>query len=112
MLNPLDQLTGSDRLRSPGNLLLLVSLLSLAAFMVSQMGLKIGIGFILLPFIFAYLYFIFSYPVIGLYTAIVFGFTILGLALYIDFQVGLLMDGILILTIIALIFNKFYEKID
>jgi hypothetical protein len=112
MLSPFDQLTGSDRLKSPGNLLLLFSLLFLAAFIVSQMGLTIGIGFILLPFIFAYLYFLFSYPVIGLYTAIIFGFTILGLALYVDFQVGLLMDGILFLTFIALIFNKFYDKID
>src|ERR1035437_1691872 len=112
MLSPFDQLTGSDRLKSPGNLLLLVSLLSITAFIISQMGLTIGIGFILLPFIFAYLYFLFSYPVIGLYTAIIFGFTILGLALYVDFQVGLLMDGMLFLTLIALIFNKFYDKID
>lgn len=112
MLSPFDQLTGSDRLKSPGNLLLLVSLLSLAAFIVSQMGLTIVFGLILLPFIFAFLYLIFSYPIIGLYTAIIFGFTILGLAIYIDFQVGLLMDGILFLTFIALIFNKFYDKID
>lgn len=112
MLNPFDQPTGSDRLKSPGNLLLLVSLLSLAAFIVSQMGLTIVFGLILLPFIFAFLYLIFSYPIIGLYTAIIFGFTILGLAIYIDFQVGLLMDGILFLTFIALIFNKFYDKID
>lgn len=112
MLSPFDQLTGSDRLKSPGNLLLLVSLLFLAAFIVSQMGLTIVFGLILLPFIFAFLYLIFSYPIIGLYTAIIFGFTILGLAIYIDFQVGLLMDGILFLTFIALIFNKFYDKID
>lgn len=112
MLSPFDQHTGSDRLKSPGNLLLLVSLLFLAAFIVSQMGLTIVFGLILLPFIFAFLYLIFSYPIIGLYTAIIFGFTILGLAIYIDFQVGLLMDGILFLTFIALIFNKFYDKID
>jgi len=112
MSNPFDQLTGSDRLRSPGNLLLLVSLLFLTTYIVSEMGLTLGFGLILLPFACAYLYLLFSYPVIGLYTAIFLGFTILGLARYVDFQVGLLMDAILLLTFIALIFKKFYEKID
>jgi hypothetical protein len=112
MLNPFDQLTGSDRLRSPGYLLLLVSLLCLASFIIGKMGLTVGVGFILLPFIFAFLYLIFSHPIVGLYTATFLGFTILGLARYVDFQVGLLMDGILFLTFIALIFNKFYDRID
>ena len=112
MLNPFEQTTGSDRLRSPGYLLLMVSLLLLTSIIISKTGVNIGIGLILLPFIFAYLYLLFSYPIIGLYSAIFFGFTILGLARYVDFQVGLLMDGILLLTFIALIFNKFYEKVD
>ncbi len=112
MLNPFEQTTGSDRLRSPGYLLLMVSLLLLTSIIISKTGVNIGIGLILLPFIFAYLYLLFCYPIIGLYSAIFFGFTILGLARYVDFQVGLLMDGILLLTFIALIFNKFYEKVD
>jgi hypothetical protein len=76
------------------------------------MGLIAGIGFVILPFIFGYLYLVFRYPIIGLYTAIVLGFTILGLSRYVDFQVGLLMDAILLITFLALIFNKFYDKID
>lgn len=76
------------------------------------MGLIAGLGLISLPFVFAYLYLLFRYPVIGLYTAVFLGFTILGLSRYIDFQVGLLMDGILFLTFIAIIFNRFYEKVD
>jgi hypothetical protein len=112
MLNPFDQYTGSDRLRSPGYLIFLFFWLILAVSITAKMGLSIGVILILLPFIAAYLYFLFCYPVIGLYTAIILGFTILGLARYVDFQVGLLLDGILFLTIIALIFKKFYEKID
>lgn len=112
MINPFDQLTGSDRLKSPAYLLLLLSTLIISAMVFGKAGLLGGIGLIILPFIFTYLYVIFRYPVTGLYTAVFLGFTILGLSRYVDFQVGLLMDGILFFTFIALIFNKFYEKVD
>lgn len=112
MQNPFDQFTGSDRLRNPVYLLLLVLTLGLGAFVFGKLGFIPGFGLILLPFIFAYLYLIFKYPITGIYTAIFLGFTILGLSRYVDFQVGLLMDGIFIFTFIALIFNKFYEKVD
>jgi len=112
MLNSLDQYTGSDRLRSPYYLLFLLSWLILMALITSKMGLIAGSGLVLLPFIFGYLYLVFRFPIIGLYTAIFLGFTILGLSRYVDFQVGLLMDAIFFITFIALIFNKFYDKID
>ncbi len=112
MLNPFDQLTGSDRLKNPVYLLLLVVSLGLAAVVFGKMGLIPGIGLILLPFGFLFLYLLFKYPVTGLYASIFLGFTILGLSRYIDFQVGLLMDGIFFATFIALIFNRFYDKID
>jgi len=112
MINPFEHTTGSNRMRSSVNLLLLVSLLALSALMIAKLGFTLALGLMILPFVFAYFYLLFLYPVIGLYTAVFFGFTLLGLALYIDFQVGLLMDGILFLTFIALIFNKFYDRLD
>lgn len=112
MINPFERTTGSDLMRSPFNLLVLVSLLVLSALMIAKLGFTIGLGLMILPFVFAYIYLLFLYPVIGLYTAVFFGFTLLGLARYVDFQVGLLMDGILFLTFIALIFNKFYDRLD
>ena len=112
MINPFDQLTGSDRLRSPIYLLLLVLLLGLGAVVFGKMGLIPGFGLIIMPFSFAYLYLLFKYPITGVYTSVFLGFTILGLSRYVDFQVGLLMDGIFFVTFIALIFNKFYDKVD
>lgn len=112
MQNPFDQLTGSDRLKTPGFLLLLVCSLLLSAMVFGNMGMIGGIGSIMLPFIFTYLYLIFKFPITGLYTSVFLAFTILGLSRYVDFQVGLLMDGIFFFTFITLIFNKFYEKID
>lgn len=110
--NPFDQLTGSDRLKSPVNLLLMALLTIMSAWLIGKIGLTIGFGLIMLPFVFAFFYLLFTFPVIGLYTAVILGFFSLGLSRYVDFQVGLLMDGILFLTFLALIFNKFYEKID
>ncbi len=104
--------TGSDRIKSPVNLLLMLSLLAFSALLIGKFGFTIGISLLILPFVLALFYLIFIYPIIGIYPALIFGFSILGLSRYVDFQVGLLMDGILVLTFIAIIFNRFYNKID
>ena len=113
ILNPFDNYTGSDRMRKPYVIMLLFILVVSTAWLTSAMGLMAGFGFIIMPFIFAYVYLIFKRPILGLYTAIALGFFILGSARYIKgVQVGLAMDGILFFTYIALIFNKFVEKVD
>lgn len=77
------------------------------------MGLVAGVGFVVLPFVFLYLYLLFWKPIIGLYTAVIFGFILLGIGRYVrGVQVGLAMDGILILTYVALIFNRFNDRVD
>jgi hypothetical protein len=112
-LNPFEQSTGSDRILSIRFLILLGFLIVVSALITSQMGLVGGMGFMVLPFVFAFLYLLFRYPIIGLYTAISLGFVLLGIGRYVTgLSIGLAMDGILILTLIALIFNKFYERID
>jgi hypothetical protein len=112
MQNPFEQLTGSDRLRSPFNLLMIGLAVLLSGWLIVKMGLAFGLGLLILPFVLAFFYFLFAYPVVGLYAALVVGFFALGLGRYVDFQVGLLLDGVLFLTFIALIFNMFYERID
>lgn len=113
ILNPFEQITGSDRIQSISTLAFLGFLLALSAWITSLTGIVAGMAFIVLPFVFLYLYLLFRYPIIGLYTAISLGFMLLGIGRYISgIPIGLAMDGILILTLIALIFNRFYEKID
>lgn len=112
-LNPFEQSTGSDRILSVRFLVLLGFLLAISAWITSNLGIVGGLGFFALPFIFSYLYLLFRNPIIGLYTAIALGFILLGLGRYIQgAPLGLIMDGVLILTFIALIFNRFYEGID
>ncbi|MCX6252597.1 MAG: O-antigen ligase family protein [Bacteroidetes bacterium] len=111
--NPFEILTGSDKLRSPRLLLVIIFLSVGCAVVIGIQGMVAGIGLLFLPFILLYVYMIFRRPILGLYTAIGLGFIILGSVRYIKgVQVGLAMDGILFLTYIALIFNKFHEKID
>ncbi len=113
ILNPFDQYTGSDRIQSPLFVILLSCVVAFIGFTISKMGLIVIIVFIALPIIFVYLYILFDQPIVGLYTAISLGFLLLGFGRYVkDVPIGLAMDGILLLTYIALIFKKFKEKVD
>lgn len=112
-LNPFEAVSGSNKLGSPIFTLLILGIAAFLSFLIAKMGLMAGIGLILLPFILVYVYILFKYPILGLYTAISLGFIILGLTRYIKgLPLGMAMDGILFLTFIALIFNRFRERID
>jgi len=112
-VNPFEQNIGSDRILSVRFLVFIGFLIAASAWITSHMGLVGGMAFTILPFVFAFLYLLFRYPIIGLYTAVSLGFVLLGIGRYVTgLSIGLVMDGILILTLIALIFNKFYERID
>ena len=113
ILNPFNHYTGSDRIQSPIFVILLSFIVAIIGLIISKMGLIAVIVFIALPFIFLYLYILFSQPIVGLYTAISLGFLLLGFGRYVkDVPIGLAMDAILIITYIALIFKKFREKVD
>lgn len=91
----------------------LLCIVTIVAWLIGRMGVAVSMALVLLPFIAVYLNYLFRYPVIGYYTAIALGFVLLGLGRYVDdLPIGLAMDGLLILTYIALIFNKFYDRID
>ncbi len=112
-LNPFETLSGSNKLGTPKYIFLILGMAVVSAFLLGTSGVPAGIGLILLPFILIYLNFFFRYPIIGFYTSIVLGFLLLGAARYIKgVQIGLAMDGILVFTYIALIFNRFKDRID
>jgi len=112
-INPFVHNTGADRLRSPYFVILLVLLIVVLAWIMSQGGLIAGLGLIIIPFLFIYLFLLFKNPILGFYSGIVFGFILLGIGRYVgDIPIGLAMDGILLITYIALIFNRFRERVD
>jgi hypothetical protein len=112
-INPFEVYTGSDRLAQPRFILYLFLTVLLFSLIFASLGI-IGIGLITGLFcIILYAFFLFRKPIIGLYTAIALSFILIGIGRYVkDVQVGLGMDGILILTYLALLMNKFKERID
>ncbi len=69
-----------------------------------------AVGLILLPVVAVYLFFLFKYPILGLYTSLFSGFIANGLNRYTDLPVGLSIDLFLALTLIATFFQRFETK--
>lgn len=111
--NPFQTLTGSTKLEKPLLAVSFVLLAVLASVLIGRMGLLMGLALVALPFIFAYLTMLFRHPILGFYTAVIFAFLLLGLGRYLtNLPVGMGMDGILVLTYIALIFNRFNDRVN
>jgi hypothetical protein len=111
--NPFETVSGSGKLGTPKYVALLLGVTIISGLLIGKSGLIAAIGLILLPFILIYLNYFLRFPEIGLYTAISLGFLILGLSRYIKgMQLGMAMDGILFLTYIVLIFNRFRDRVD
>jgi hypothetical protein len=111
--NPFESASGSNRLMKPVYLALILCITVISALVISRMEVIGGLILIILPFVFAYVYYLFLYPILGLYTAIGFGFLLLGLARYVSgIQMGIVLDVLLIITFIALFFNRFKDRID
>ena len=111
-IHPFETVNGSDKLGNPGYIILMLGLAIFIAIIIGKAGLP-GLGLIIIPFVVLYFNYLFRNPIVGFYTAIALGFLLIGIGRYVKgIQIGLGMDGILVLTLIALIFNKFKEKID
>lgn len=112
-INPFENYSGSLNISKPGNLIILFSIISISALIIAKLGVM-GIGLLLaLVFGSVYLYYLFCYPIIGYYTAIALNFVIIGIGRYVKgLPLGFAIDGILVLTYLALFMNKFRTRID
>jgi hypothetical protein len=111
--NPFDENSGSASIAKPRALLLLLMVAVLFAVILAKLemvGLGILFGLILGGI---YLYLLFNNPTLGFFTAIGLNFIVLGATRYITgLPLGFAIDGIIILTYLALFFSKFKERID
>ena len=112
-IHPFETPTASAKLTRPVvSLVLFISTIVIGG-IIARGGIIGVAGIFGLVVIGTYLYCIFQKPILGLYTAVALCFILIGVGRYVkDVQVGLGMDAILILTYIALFFNKFKEKIN
>ena len=113
-LNPFEVAIGSGKLGTPKYFILLLVFIFLCAWLVANQGIIAGFGLLAIPLILLCFFLLFRNPIIGLYSAIGFGFLLLGIPRYFKAisQIGMAMDGILFLTYVALIFQKFKDKVD
>ena len=112
-INPFNKISGSASLAKPSVLLLLIAGICLVALILAKMEL-FGVGLLLAIFFGGiYIYIIFKNPILGFYTTIGLNFVILGMGRYVKgYPLGFAIDGIIILTFLALIFSKFRERVD
>ncbi|KPM31194.1 Putative membrane protein [Croceitalea dokdonensis DOKDO 023] len=110
-MNPFLRTYGTDNLRKPLPLLILLSVIVLAAKLTADKGLLLGIAFMVLPLAVIYLCSVLLNPRIGIITIIIFGFFVIGLSRYVPATWGLINDGLMFLMYLSLFFKAFHIKI-
>jgi len=112
-ISPFDKNSGSANIAKPRALILVLIAVGLFAVILAKLEI-VGAG-ILLVVIFGglYTYLLFQNPIIGFYTAIGLNFVLLGIGRYVKgVPLGFGIDGIFVLTFLALFFSRFKERID
>jgi len=98
--------SGADKLAQwPARLLITFFGMGIAV-VLSKAGIVAGLGLMMVPFLGLFLYLLFTFPKLGLYSAIFMGFAANGLARYVPAPLGLAIDGLLVLTYLAILFKK------
>lgn len=113
-INPFNKLHGSSSLANTTNMLMVFAGIVIVALLLAKIKIA-GVGLLLVIFFGGiYLYALFKNPILGFYSAIALNFIILGSTRYVKmpFPIGFAMDGIMILTFLALIFSRFRERVD
>lgn len=106
-------MSGSASLAKPMVVLSLFGITGLIALMLAKMELA-GVGILLAIFFGSiFIYAVFKNPVLGFYTTIGLNFIILGIGRYVQgLPLGFGIDGLMVLTFLALIFKRFRERVD
>lgn len=89
----------------------LTMLLALAVFFFSKNQLLTGMMMLLLPFPLLYLYWVFYSPRIGFISLLFANYFVIGLTRYVALPMGLAVDGLLLLTLLAVFLSQFYQKV-
>jgi hypothetical protein len=102
---------GAEQLKKPINLVLIILFGIFFSLIISKAGVVSGIAFLMLPFLFYFLYQLFTHPKLGIYSTIFMAFVANGVTRYVsDAPVGLAVDGILVLSFIAIFVRK--QKVE
>lgn len=110
--NSFTNTTGSNWLRNPLFIILMLSLVVVAGFIIVKSGIVAAIGFLFLPFLLTYFFYIFIDPRIGFIGLLIYNYFALGATRYLgDIPLGLGVDAHLILILLSLFLNSFFKEI-
>lgn len=106
-MDKFDPVFGSDRIRSPFFITLILLVTVISAYLIAKGGLIIGLLLLVLPVILIILNRIFNAPYFGFIIVFFANFFMLGINRYIPGPLGLSVDGLLVLTYLSLFFRSF-----
>jgi len=113
MFESLKHLTGAAKLKHPIVIAAIVILSVMLSYTIAKGGLLTAVALIGLLFGLVFLNRLFNYPAFGIITLLVFSFVAIGLTRYIrGVPLGLGIDGLLVLSFIAVIFKNFNKSLD
>lgn len=113
MLNPVQRQTGAAAFSRPFGVMVLILLAAVFGWVIALKGFVIAVILIGIPFVVFLLGKIFGSPKLSIYVVVFIGFFALGLSRYISGPpYGLTVDGILLITYIAIFFKYFYKHLD
>jgi hypothetical protein len=95
-----------------GIIILLALCLMVTMYLFSMGQLNAGLPLLMLPFVLIFVSLIFMKPEIGFWSAFVANYFVMGLARYLPGPLGLAVDGLLVLTWLALYFSQFNKKVE
>jgi len=114
MANPFKKNTGAIKLTNPIAILLVVLGALLIGKILSSKGISIAVILIILPAILIFINRVFHTPKIALFTIQIAGYFVVGIYRYTGpvAPFGLVADGLFFLTLLAVIFKNFHERVD
>ena len=86
--------------------------LAAAAFFFSKDNLVAGLISLVLPLVMVFFGIIFTYPVFGFISVLFANYFALGISRYVPGQLGLSIDGLLLISWIAVLFSQFRQKVE
>ncbi len=89
-----------------------IVLLALAVFFFSQDNLMGAVAVLILPFPILYLYTFFAHPRLGFISILFANYFAIGLSRYIPAPMGLTVDALLFMTLLAVVFSQFNKQVS
>jgi len=113
MYKKIKRLSGSYKLNDPLMIIGLLVIVVIISYIISKGNIKTAAIIGAIPFVLVFLNRLFIKPSIGLFSVLIAAFFAIGIVRYIPgIPLGLSIDGLLVLTFIAVFFHNFYRNIN